>query len=137
MKKIVILLAGIALLAVGSYSTYGYVNERNIENGVVSKAISGSGMPVGKTMFAPEDTVYFSAKGNQFWIKKAQIIWYKGEIDRKNRIYVEEEVKISKDGYFTSKLSAPEDFEEGHYAVTIYADGSKSMATSARFEVKK
>ena len=137
LKKIVTLILGIAILLVGAFFTYEYATERKTENGVVSKDISGKEMPVGKTMFAPEDTVYFSAKGNQFWIKKAQIIWYKGEIDRKNRIYVEEEVKINKYGYFTSKLSAPEGLEEGHYAVTIYVDGSKSMETSAKFDVKK
>ena len=136
MKKVVILLLGLTLLLVGGYDTYEYVNERNIVNGVVSKDISGKEMPVGKTMFAPEDTVYFSAKGNKFWIKKAQIVWYKGEIERKNRLSVEE-VKINKDGYFISKLSIPEGLEEGHYGVTIYVDGSDVMQTSAEFDVKK
>ncbi len=136
LKKVVILLLGLTLLLVGGYDTYEYVNERNIVNGVVSKDISGKEMPVGKTMFAPEDTVYFSAKGNKFWIKKAQIVWYKGEIERKNRLSVEE-VKINKDGYFISKLSIPEGLEEGHYGVTIYVDGSDVMQTSAEFDVKK
>ena len=136
LKKVVILLLGLTLLLVGGYDTYEYVNERNIVNGVVSKDISGKEMPVGKTMFAPKDTVYFSAKGNKFWIKKAQIVWYKGEIERKNRLSVEE-VKINKDGYFISKLSIPEGLEEGHYGVTIYVDGSDVMQTSAEFDVKK
>ena len=136
LKKVIILLLGLTLLLVGGYDTYEYVNERNIVNGVVSKDISGKEMPVGKTMFAPEDTVYFSAKGNKFWIKKAQIVWYKGEIERKNRLSVEE-VKINKDGYFISKLSIPEGLEEGHYGVTIYVDGSDVMQTSAEFDVKK
>ena len=136
LKKIVTLILGIAILLVGAFFTYEYATERKIENGVVSKDISGKEMPVGKTMFAPEDTVYFSAKGNKFWIKKAQIVWYKGEIERKNRLSVEE-VKINKDGYFISKLSIPEGLEEGHYGVTIYVDGSDVMQTSAEFDVKK
>ena len=136
-KKIVTLILGIALLLVGAFFTYEYVTEPKIVNGVVSRNIGDKGMPVGVTKFAPEDTVYFSAKGNRFWIKKAEVVWYKGEIKRKNRIYVEENVVINKDGYFTAKLSVPQGLEEGHYGVTIYVDGKDIMETSAEFDVKK
>ena len=121
----------------GVYYINEYVTERKIENGVVSKGLSDKGMPIGMTIFTPEDTVYFTAKGNQFWVKKADIVWYKGEIDRKNRIYIEEDVKINKDGYFTSKLSVSEGLEEGHYGVTIYVDGADIIETKAEFDVKK
>ena len=137
MKKIVALVLGVAILLVGAYFGYEYVNKPKIVNGVVSKNIGDKEMPVGMTIFAPEDTVYFSAKGNRFWIKKAEVVWYKGEIDKKNRIYVEEEVKINKAGYFTAVLSVPEGLEEGRYGVTIYVDGSDIMETRAEFDVKK
>ncbi|AWE09287.1 hypothetical protein DCE79_11555 [Lysinibacillus sp. 2017] len=136
-KRVVLLLVGIVILSVGTTNLYGYVTERKILNGVVSKDLSDKGMPVGMTMFTPEDTVYFTAKGNQFWIKKAEIVWYKGEIDRKNRIHVEKNVALNKEGYFTAKLPAPEGLEEGHYGVTIYVEGSDFMQTRAEFDVIK
>ncbi|MER1985209.1 MAG: hypothetical protein ABS948_04875 [Solibacillus sp.] len=136
-KKVVLLLLGFAILSVGTTNLYGYVNERKIVNGVVSKNLSAKGMPVGITLFAPEDTVYFTAKGNKFWVKKAEVVWYKGEIARENRIYVEKNVALNKEGYFTAKLPAPEGLEEGHYGVTIYVDGSEFMQTRAEFDVIK
>ena len=138
MKKMVTLILGIAILLVGAFFGYEYATEPKIVDGVVSKTIDGKGKPVDvTTTFSPEDTVYFSAKQNRFWIKKAQVVWYKGEIDKKNRIYVEEEVKINKAGYFTAVLSVPEGLEEGHYGVTIYVDGKDIMETKATFDVKK
>ena len=136
-KKVVLLLLGIAILSMGTSNLYGYVTERKIVNGVVSRNLSDKGMPVGMTMFAPEDTVYFTAKANKFWVKKAEIVWYKGEIDRKNRIHVEKNVALNKEGYFTAKLSVPKGLEEGQYGVTIYVDGSDFMQTRAVFDVKK
>ena len=76
-KKVVLLLLGIAILSMGTSNLSGYVTERKIVNGVVSSDISDKGMPVGMTMFAPEDTVYFTAKANKFWVKKADIQWQK------------------------------------------------------------
>ena len=136
-KKVVLLLLGLFILSVGTTNLYGYVNERKIVNGVVSREISDKGMPVGMTMFAPEDTVYFTAKGNKFWVKKAKVVWYKGEIARENRIHVEENVAINKEGYFTAKLPVSKGLEEGHYGVTIYVEGSDFMQTRSEFDVIK
>lgn len=138
LKKVVTLMLGIALLLVGAFFTYEYVSEPKIVDGVMSKNIDAKGNPVDvTTTFSPEDTVYFSAKQNRFWIKKAQVVWYKGEIATKNRIYVEEDVKINKAGYFTAELSVPEGLKEGRYGVTIYVDGAKIIETKAKFDVEK
>ena len=137
-KKMVAWVLGVAILLAGIFFGYEYISEPKIVDGVMSKNIDDKGNPVHvTTTFSPEDTVYFSAKRNRFWIRKAQVVWYKGEIKRKNRIYVEENVVINKDGYFTAKLSVPEGLEEGRYGVTIYVDGSDIMETRAEFDVKK
>ncbi|MGN7479687.1 hypothetical protein ACTHOQ_17845 [Solibacillus silvestris] len=137
MKKAVVLILGIAVLLVGAFFGYEYVTEPKIVDGVVSKNIDEKGKPVDVTAtFSPEDTVYFSAKQNRFWIKKAQVVWYKGEIATVNRIYVEEKVKLNKAGYFSAELSVPEGLEEGHYSVTIYVDGADIRETSTEFYVK-
>lgn len=138
LKKIALWILGIAISLAGTFFTYEYVTEPKIVAGVVSKNTDEKGKPVDlMTTFSPEDTVYFSAKRNRFWIKKAQVIWYKGEIATENRIFVEEEVKLNKAGYFSAKLSVPEGLEEGQYSVIIYVDGSRIMETSAVFHVNK
>ena len=137
-KKMVSLVLGVAILLAGVFFGYEYVSEPKIVEGVMSKKIDDKGNPVDvTTTFSPEDTVYFSAKRNRFWIKKAQVVWYKGEIEKRNRFLVEEAVAINKAGYFSAKLSVPEGLEEGHYGVTIYVDGSKIRETSVEFDVKK
>ena len=137
-KKIVALILGFAILFGAVFLGYEYVSEPKMLNGVTSKNIDSKGKPVDKTTtFSPEDTVYFSAKQNRFWIKKAQIVWYKGEIKKENRIYVEKKVKVNKGGYFTGELTVPEGLEEGQYGVTIYVDGAEIMESKAKFNVKK
>lgn len=137
-KKMVSLVLGVAILLAGVFFGYEYVTEPKIVDGVMSKNIDDKGNPVDVTnSFSPEDTVYFSAKRNRFWIKKAQVVWYKGEIAKRNRFLVEEAVAINKAGYFSAKLSVPEGLEEGHYSVTIYVDGEDIRETSTEFDVKK
>ena len=137
-KKMVSLVLGVAILLSGVFFGYEYITEPKIVGGVLSKKIDDKGNPVHVTdTFSPEDTVYFSAKRNRFWIKKAQIVWYKGKIEKRNRFLVEEAVPINKAGYFSSKLSVPEGLEEGHYGVRIYVDGKNIMETQAEFDVKK
>lgn len=137
-KKIVALVLGVAILLVGAFFGFEYATEPKIVAGVVSKNIDSKGKPVDKTTtFSPEDTVYFSAKQNRFWIKEAQVTWYKGEIAKANRILVEKNVKVNKGGYFTAKLTVPEGLEEGQYSVTIYVDGADIRETSTEFDVKK
>ena len=138
MKKMVTLILGIAILLVGTFFAYEYATEPKMVDGVVSKNIDEKGKPVDvMTSFSPEDTVYFSAKQNRFWIKNAEVVWYKDKIATANRIYVEEKVKVNKAGYFSAKLSVPEGLEEGHYGVTIYVDGKDIMETKVMFDVKK
>ena len=137
-KKMVSLVLGVAILLAGVFFDDEYLTEPKILDGIMSKKIDYKGNPVDvTTTFSPEDTVYFSAKRNRFWIKKAQVVWYKGEIQKRNRFLVEKAVAINKAGYFSSKLSVPEGLEEGHYSVTIYIDGSKIRETSVEFDVKK
>ena len=132
------LVLGVAILLAGVRLGYEYVSEPKIVDGVLSKKIDDKGNPVHVTdTFLPEDTVYFSAKRNRVWIKKAQIVWYKGKIEKRNRFLVEKAVAINKAGYFSAKLSVPEGLEEGHYGVTIYVDGSEIIETKAEFDVKK
>ena len=138
LKKVVIPILTVIVLFVGAFQGYEYITEPKIVEGVMSKSIDDKGKPVEVTAtFAPEDTVYFSAKRNRFWIKKAQVVWYKGAISTKNRLFVEEKVGVNKAGYFSAKLSVPEGLEEGHYGVTIYVDGSKIIETRAEFDVEK
>ena len=138
MKKVLNAILVAIVLLLGAFFGYEYISEPKIVDGVMSKNIDDKGNPVHvTTTFSPEDTVYFSAKRNRFWIKKAQVVWYKGEIAKRNRFLVEEAVAINKAGYFSAKLSVPEGLEEGHYGVTVYVDGKKIMETKAEFDVKK
>lgn len=135
-KKVVTWILGIALLLVGAFFGYEYITEPKIVYGVMSKNIDDKGKPVDvATSFSPEDTLYFSAKQNRFWVKKARVVWFKGEIAKANRIFVEEEVKLNKAGYFSTKL--PENLEEGYYSVTIYVDGKDIRETNTEFSVEK
>ncbi|MBU7594691.1 hypothetical protein [Metabacillus halosaccharovorans] len=138
MKKALITILALFILGVGVFFGYEYVTEPKMVDGVVSKNIDDKGNPIDvTTTFSPEDTIYFSAKRNRFWIKEAQIVWYKGEIKTENRFLVEKEVGVNKAGYFSTKLSVPEGLEEGHYGVTIYVKGKEIMETKAEFDVEK
>ena len=137
-KKVVALASGVVILYGAVFFSYEYATEPKIVDGVLSKGIDAKGNPVNMTNeFTREDTIYFSAKQNRFWIKKAKIVWYKGEIKTKNRIYEEEEVKVNKAGYFSAKLSVPNGLEEGLYGVTIFVDGSQIMEIKAEFNIKE
>ena len=138
LKKVVIPILTVIVLFVGAFFGYEYITEPKIVESVMSKSIDDKGKPVEvTTTFSPEDTVYFSAKRNRFWINKAQVVWYKGDISRKNRFLIEEKVGVNKAGYFSAELSVPEGLEEGHYGVTIYVDDSKIIETRAEFDVEK
>ena len=138
MKKSLISILVVFLLCVLVFFGYEYATEPKIVDGVMSLSVDDKGRPTEVTAkFAPEDTVYFSAKRNRFWIKKAQVVWYKGEIEKENRFLVEEEVVANKAKYFSAKLKVPEGLEEGHYGVTIYVKGSDIIETRAKFDVKR
>ncbi|MEK3980153.1 hypothetical protein MKY37_13960 [Psychrobacillus sp. FSL K6-2836] len=138
MKKIVITILAALFLFAGVFFTYEYITDQKIVDGVVSKSIDGKGKPVDiTTEFSPDDTIYFGAKANRFWIKKAEVVWYKGEIATANRLLVEEGIELNKAGYFTTELSVPEGLDEGHYSVTIYVDGKKIRETDTEFDIKK
>lgn len=135
MRKILTLV--VVLLLVGFYYGYNYYNGAKIVDGIISTNIDDKGNPVDFTAeFSPEETIYFSAKGNRFWVNEAEVVWYKGEIKTENRYLVEEDVAINDAGYFTAELSVPEGLEEGHYSVTIYHAGNDIRETDAVFEVK-
>lgn len=140
MKKI--LTSTIAVIVifvlVSAYYAYMYYNGPKIVDGVVSESLDTNGVPVGiTTEFSPEDTVYFAAKGNRFWIKKAQVVWYKDKFASGDRFMVEEEIPINNARYFTAKLSVPEGLEEGQYFVGIYVAGRDIMETHTTFNVTK
>lgn len=138
MKKILISTIAVILILVIGYFAYMYYNGPKIIDGVVAENIEGNGKPVSiTTEFSPEDTVYFSAKGNRFWIKKAQVVWYKGKMTTANRFLVEEDIDIGDGGYFSTKLSVPEGLEEGHYSVSIYVAGKDITETHTEFDVNK
>lgn len=138
MKKLLISITLVITLLVAGYYGYNYYNGPKIVDGVASKGIGTNGKPVDiSTEFSTDDDVYFTAKANRFWIKKADVVWYKGKIATENRFLVEEDVAINDDGYFTVKLSVPEGLEEGHYGVNIYSAGRKIVETSVEFNVKK
>jgi len=138
LKKALITILAVFLLGVGVFFGYEYITEPKIVDGVLSETVDDKGKPLEvTTTFAPEDTIYFSAKRNRFWIKEAQVIWYKGEISKENRILVEEEVIVNKAKYFSAKLKVPEGLEEGHYSVTTYVKDSDIIETKAEFEVEK
>ena len=138
LKKTLISIIAVIIILVGVYYTYTYYNGPKITDAVVSKSMDDTGKPIeSATEFSPEDTVYFSAKGNRFWIKKAQVVWYKGEIATANRLLVEEGIKINNTGYFCAELLVPEGLEEGHYAVSIYVDGADIIESKTEFDIKK
>lgn len=138
MKKALMTILAVFLLGLGVFLGYEYVTEPKIVDGVLSKAVDKKGKPLEvTTTFEPDDTVYFSAKRNRFWIKEAQVIWYKGDIEKENRLLVEEEVLVNKAKYFSAKLKVPEGLEEGQYGVTIYVQGSDIIEAKTEFEVKK
>lgn len=137
MKKALTTILVIILLAVGIFLGYEYITEPKIVDAVMSKDIDDQGRPVEvTTTFAPEDTIYFSAKRNRFWIDEARVVWYKGEIAKENRFLVEEDVSVNKAKYFSANLTVPQGLEEGHYGVTIYVKGSKVIETKAEFDVE-
>ena len=137
MKKLLIpILAGI-LIIVGGGASYKYFSGPKIKEGVLTKSIDDNGKATApSTTFKPKDTVYFSAKGKRLAIKKATVVWYKGEVLTENRFKVEENIGISKSGYFSSKLSDPEGLEEGPYGVTIFSAGKGIIEGIWVFEVK-
>lgn len=138
MKKSLSLIILVIILLVGAYFAYMYYNGPKIIDGLVSKAIDDNGKAVAiTTEFAPEDTVYFSAEANRFWIKKATIVWYKGKIATENRFLVEEDIVVGKGGYFSTKLSVPDGLEEGLYSVSIYVAGKDIIESHTEFIIKK
>lgn len=138
MKKTLISTIAVMLILISFYFGYMYYNGPKIIEGVVSKNIDDNGKAVDiATEFSPEDTVYFSAKGNRFWIKKAQVVWYKDKFRTENRFLVEDDIVISEGGYFSTKLSAPEGLEEGYYTVSIYVAGRDIIETRTEFYVKR
>jgi hypothetical protein len=137
MKKLLIpILAGM-LLIVGGGASYKYFNGPKIKDSALTKSIDDNGKATApSTSFKPKDTVYFSAKGKKLAIKKATVVWYKGEVATKNRFKVDENIEINKSGYFSANLSAPEGLEEGQYGVTIYSAGKEIMEGTWEFEVE-
>ncbi|MBB6696587.1 hypothetical protein [Clostridium algidicarnis] len=137
MKKVVIASVVVILMLVGVYFVYTYYNKPKIVDGVVSKSIDDNGKPLSiATEFSKEEAVHFFAKSNRFWIKKAQIVWYKEKHAKENRFLIEEGIDVNDAGYFFSKLSVPEGLETGHYFVNIYVDGKDIIETGTEFEVK-
>lgn len=138
MKKTLISTIAVMLILISFYFGYMYYNGPKIIEGVVSKNIDDNGKAVDiATEFSPEDTVYFSAKGNRFWITKAQVVWYKDKFRIENRFLVEDDIVISEGGYFSTKLSAPEGLEEGYYTVSIYVAGRDIIENHTEFYVKR
>ena len=136
MKKAIYPIIAAVLIIICAYKGYMYYNGPKIVDGVVSKEIDDKGKPVEiTTEFSPEDTIYFSAKVNRFWIKKAKVVWYKGEVATENRFLVEEDIVVGKNGYFTTKLWVPEGLEEGQYNVSIYVAGKDITETHTEFSV--
>jgi hypothetical protein len=137
MKRMVITVLAVLFLFAGAYFAYEYITDPKIVDGVVSKSLNNKGKP-GEitTEFSKNDTIYFSAKANRFWIKKADVVWYKGEIATANRVLVENGIELNKAGYFTAELSVPEGLDKGHYSVTIYVDGKGIRETNAEFDIE-
>jgi hypothetical protein len=137
MKRILIPIIIVVLIISGGGAAYKYFNGPKIVEITVTKSIDDRGKPTAPTTtFTSKDTVYLSAKGKKLAIKKATVIWYKGEVLTKNRFKVEENIEINKAGYFTAKLSVPEGLEEGEYGVTIYNAGNDIIEKIVKFEIK-
>ncbi len=138
MKKLIIPAIILILVLVGANPAYKYFFGPKIVDGAVSRSIDKNGKPVDETkVFAPEDDIYFSARGKRLLVKEGTVIWYKGETKRENRFKVEEDVKMSSSRYFSAKLSDPEGLEEGLYSVAIFAGDSDIKEIRMQFEVKK
>ena len=138
LKKNVISTIIVILLLISVYFAYTYYNGPKIIEAVVSKSIDDNGRPISiTTKFSPEDIVCFAAKGNRFWVKEAQVVWYKGKVETANRFLVEEDIVINDAGYFSTKLSVPEGLEEGHYSVSVYVNGRDVIETHTEFDVKR
>lgn len=138
MKKLLIPILVVILIIGGGGFAFKYYNGPKIPEGVMCKNVDKDGKPTDTaTVFAPKDTIYFSAKGKKLLVKKARVIWYKDKISKANRLKVEEDIPMSSAGYFSAKLSVPEGLQEGHYYVNIYAAGSDVAETTGEFEVKK
>lgn len=138
MKKLLIPIIVVILIIVGSGASYNYFfRGPKITDTVLTKSIDENEKPnAPTTTFTSKDTVYFSAKGKKLAIKKATVVWYKGEISTKNRFKVEENIEINSAGYFSAKLTLPEGLEEGQYGVTTFSAGSEIIQTTSEFDVK-
>ena len=139
MKKLLIPIIVIILIIAGGGVSYNYFSRGpKITDSVLTKSIDANGKPTAtiSTTFKAKDKVCFSAKGKKFAIKKATVVWYKGEILTKNKFKVEENIVINNAGYFSAKLSLPEGLEAGRYGVTTYSEGSKIIQTTNEFDVK-
>lgn len=128
----------IALIVIwGGNAAYKYFAGPKIKESTLTKSIDENGKPTAPAdTFTSKDNIYFSAKGKKLSIKEATVIWYKGEILTENRFKVDEKIKKSKSGYFSSQLSVPEGLEEGTYGVTIYNAGRDIIEAQWRFEIK-
>lgn len=137
MKKLLIPILVVIIIIGGGGAAYKYFTGPKITESTLTKSIDENGKPTAPaTAFTPNDTIYFSAKGRKLAIKRATVVWYKGEIATSNRFKVEENIEISKAGYFSAKLSVPEGLEEGPYGVTIYNAGNHIIEAFVKFEVK-
>lgn len=137
MKKLLIPVIIIVLIIGGGGAAYKYFNGPKIVEITTTKSVDDKGKPTAPTnTFTSKDTVYLSAKGKKLAIKKATVVWYKGEVSTQNRFKTEENIEITKGGYFTSKLSVPEGLEEGEYGVTIYNAGNDIIEKMVKFQVK-
>ncbi|MBD8037862.1 hypothetical protein H9635_14015 [Solibacillus sp. A46] len=137
-KLVIAVIAIVAVLLIGTYNGYNYYNGPKIVDGVTSGSVDGKGNPIDFTnKFSHGDTVYFSAEVNRFWIKEAKVIWYKDQVKTSNRLHVEENIVLNDAGYFTAKLTIPDNAKEGRYMVTIFVKGSPISETTAEFYVKK
>lgn len=138
MKKLLIPVIVTIVIIVGGGKAYKYFNGPKIIDGTISKSVDDMGKPTNiTTTFSPKDTVYFSAKGKRFLVKKATVVWYKGKVATVNRFKVQEDIDMSSDRYFSANLSVPEGLQEGHYSVSIYADDSEIIQARGEFDVKK
>ena len=137
MKKLLIPILAVILIISGGGAAYKYFAGPKIIESTLTKSIDENGKPTAPaTTFTSKDTVYFSAKGKKLAIKKATVVWYKGEVSTKNRFKVEENIEINDAGYFSSKLTVPEGLEQGNYGVTIYNGGNSIIEALWNFEVK-
>lgn len=138
MKKLLIPIIIVILIIGGGGAAYKYFTGPKIIETTLTKSIDENGKTTAPAAaaFTPKDTIYLSARCKKLAIKKATVVWYKGEITKNNRFKVEENIEISKSGYFSSKLSVPEGLEEGPYGVTIYNNGNSIIEALVKFEVK-